>query len=204
MPDSVSEITAIESTVQEDVVNAVVSVSRISAMLNAAVVEAEFSPNVVEAEVGETVVHAAVIGMQGPQGPQGTSGTVEVDESLVSLEWGTPTTESGNAIEVTGSLRTFTGDALLSSVVDVQVVVTDSATDAEPSATATLAAASTPVGTVLAGSGTATMTIRTDAGQLAIRASEPSAAHRYLWLRNGGHSRMWIRSLTGVQELVFA
>ena len=153
--------------------------------------------------VGSTVV-TTLTASQGPQGLPGTSGTVEVDESLISLEWGTPSAETANAIEITGSIKTLAGAALASSVVDVQVIVSDGATDCEPSATATLSAAGTPVGTVLAGSGTATLTIRSNAGSLSIRASETAAAHRYLWLRNGGHQRLWVRSLTGVQELVFA
>jgi len=147
--------------------------------------------------VGSTVV-TTLTASQGPPG------TVEVDELLISLEWGTPSAETGNAIDITGSIKTLAGAALSSSVVDVQVIVSDGATDCEPSATATLSAAGTPVGTVLAGSGTATLTIRSNAGSLAIRASETAAANRYLWLRNGGHQRIWIRSLTGVQELVFA
>jgi len=163
----------------------------------------------VEATVSAPVVTSAevqvvTVAEQGPTGPPGTSGTVEVDESLISLEWGTPSAETANAIDITGSIKTLAGAALASSVVDVQVIVSDGATDCEPSATATLSAAGTPVGTVLAGSGTATLTIRSNAGSLSIRASETAAAHRYLWLRNGGNQRLWVRSLTGVKELIFA
>lgn len=88
MPESVSEITFVESTVQEDVVDAVVSFTQISAMLNEAVVEAEFSASVVEAEVGETVVHAAVVGMQGPPGVDGADAT---GQRTFSFEWGDAT-----------------------------------------------------------------------------------------------------------------
>ena len=159
---------------------------------------------VVATVIGSAEVQIVTVAEQGPQGIPGSSGTVEVDESLISLEWGAPSAETANAIEITGSIKTLAGAALASSVVDVQVIVSDGATDCEPSATATLSAAGTPVGTVLAGSGTATLTIRSNAGSLSIRASETAAAHRYLWLRNGGHQRLWVRSLTGVQELIFA
>jgi len=159
---------------------------------------------VVGTVIGSAEVQIVTVAEQGPQGIPGSSGTVEVDESLISLEWGTPSAETANAIEITGSIKTLAGAALASSVVDVQVIVSDGATDCEPSATATLSAAGTPVGTVLAGSGTATLTIRSNAESLSIRASETAAAHRYLWLRNGGHQRLWVRSLTGVQELIFA
>ncbi len=128
-----------------------------------------------------------------------------VDTSLVSLVWGTPGAESANAIEIPATLIDFAGLPLESNQVDVQLVVTDGAADNEPSSTATLSAAGSPVGTVLAGSGTATLVMRTDAvGELAVKVSETAAGFRYLWVKNGGQARLWVRSSTGVLELTFA
>ncbi len=128
-----------------------------------------------------------------------------VDASLVSLVWGTPGVESANAIEIPATLIDFAGLPLESNQVDVQIVVTDGAADNEPSSTATLSAAGSSVGTVLAGSGTATLVMRTDAaGELAVKVSETAAGFRYLWVKNGGQARLWVRSSTGVLELTFS
>lgn len=123
---------------------------------------------------------------------------------LVSLLWGAPGAQAGRVIEVAASTLDFTTAPLASSLIDVQIIVSDGAADAEPSHTATLAAASAPIGTVLAGSGTATLTMRTDAsGNLKIAVTEPNANFRYLWLKNGGNARLWPRSAAGVPELIF-
>ncbi len=125
-------------------------------------------------------------------------------DALVSLVWGAPGAEAGDAIEVSASLTDFAGDPLATDQVDVEVRVTDAANDAEPSATATLAAAGTPLGTVLAGTGTATLVVRTTAGgTLGVRVSEAAAAMRYLWVRQAGHAQRFVRARDGVLELAF-
>ena len=116
---------------------------------------------------------------------------------LVGVDWGTPSSESGNAIEVGATIKNVNGQSLNTSTLDVQIVVTDGATDSEPSATATLTATSTPSGTVLGGSGTATLTIRSVDGAFGVKVNETSAGHRYLWLRGSGHCRLWPRSNSG-------
>lgn len=124
---------------------------------------------------------------------------------LISLVWGAPEAESGNAIEIAASCRDFAGNVFASGLVDVEIKVSDGANDTEPSATATLAAAGSPVGTMLSGNGSATVVMRTDAGgNLKIRVNETAAASRYLWVKAGGHSRLWVRSSTGVQQLTFS
>lgn len=133
-----------------------------------------------------------------------TSSGTDVNGVLVALEWDTPGSESANTIEIAGSILAYDGSLLVSSLVDVQIVVTDGAADGEPSATAYLTAASSPVGTVLAGSGTATLIIRSANGQLSIAVHEASAGHRFLWVSGAGHERLWVRAQDGVQELVFA
>lgn len=134
-----------------------------------------------------------------------SSGGADVNSVLASLRWGTPTGEVGNAIELTGFILAYDGTLLLSSIVDVEVKVSDGAVDNEPSHTAFLTAASSPVGTVLAGSGTATLVIRSNGGSLAIAVHESTPnCHRFLWISGAGHERLWIRAADGVQELVFA
>ena len=140
------------------------------------------------------------VGIQGPPG----AGLETLSPLLVNVDWGTPTAESGNAIEVTATITDADGVSLSTSFLDVEILVSDGATDNEPSATATLAAGASPVGTVLAGSGTATMVIRSASGSFKVRVSESAAGYRYLWLRGAGHCRLWPRSTTGVLELIFA
>lgn len=123
---------------------------------------------------------------------------------LASILWGSPGTETADIIEISAVAKDLGGNSLASSVIDVEILVSDGATDNEPSATAILSAAGTPVGTILRGSGTATMAVRTDAsGHFAIAVHETAAAHRYLWINAGGNARLWARSATGVQELIF-
>lgn len=138
----------------------------------------------------------------GAQGPPGT-GIETLSPLLVNVTWGTPTAESGNAIEVTATITDATGSALSTSILDVEILVSDGAADNEPSSTATLSAATSPVGTVLAGTGTATLVIRSASGALRVKVSEASAGYRYLWIRGAGQCRLWPRSTTGVLELVF-
>ena len=144
------------------------------------------------------------VGVQGPPGPAG-SGTDGGTTGLVQIRWGAPTIESGNVIEIAGSVLDYGGVPLASSVADIEVRVTDGAVDGEPSASAFLMAARTPIGTVLAGIGTASLVIRSDSGSLAVAVHEATAnCHRYLWIRAAGHERLWVRAADGVQELIFA
>ena len=129
----------------------------------------------------------------------------ELQNSLIAVVWGMPGAESGNAIEIPASCLGFAGQAFVSGLVDVRIIVTDAANDAEPSHTATIGPASIGVGTILSGSGTATVTVRTDSnGAFKIKVSEPSAGNRYLWISAGGHSRLWVRSTVGVVNLAFS
>lgn len=144
------------------------------------------------------------VGVQGPPGPPGL-GTGGSTVGLVQVRWGTPTSEANDVIEIAGSVLDYDGQPLASSVADIEVRVTDGAVDGEPSATAFLTAAAVPVGTVLGGSGTASLVVRSDSGSLAIAIHESTAnCHRYLWIRGAGHERLWVRAADGVQELVFA
>lgn len=144
------------------------------------------------------------VGVQGPPGPAGL-GTGGSTVGLVQIRWGIPTAESGNVIEIAGSVLDYDGQPLASSVADIEVRVTDGVVDGEPSATAFLTAAASPIGTVLAGSGTASLVIRSDSGSLAIAVHESTAnCHRYLWIRAAGHERLWVRAADGVQEVIFA
>jgi len=128
-----------------------------------------------------------------------------LNQILISVVWASPGAESGDAIEIQASCQDFAGNAFASGLVDAQIVVSDAANDSSPSATATISAAGTPVGSIMDGAGTATVIVRTDSnGNFKIKVSEPSAGSRYLWLSPGGHSRLHPRSSTGVQQLTFA
>lgn len=124
---------------------------------------------------------------------------------LINVVWGTPGAEVGNAIEVLGSCQTLDGTTALTGQVSAMVVVTDSAADAEPSATATISAATSPVGTLLGGGGTATAIFKTDSnGQFKIRVSETTAANRYIWVKPGGHHQLFVKARDGILQLTFA
>lgn len=120
------------------------------------------------------------------------------------VDWGTAGSESGNAIEITGTVTNIAGATIAAATSEVTVMVTDSANDGEPSATATIAAAGTPDGTLLAGSGTATVTMRTSSsGTFSVSVSETSAASRYLWVKQGDNSRCFIRANAAAKQLTF-
>jgi hypothetical protein len=146
---------------------------------------------------------AIVISHVGVQGPPGATGKTDVTTELVGVQWGTPSAESSNAIDITATIKDLNSDDLDTDIVDVEILVSDGAVDYEPSATATLTSAGSPVGTVLAGDGTPRLTIRSEAGAFAVRVSEAGAGHRFLWLKGSGNARLWVRSLTGVLEIVF-
>lgn len=128
-----------------------------------------------------------------------------VNDTLVGLRWGSPSGEFGDAIEITGSILAYDGSVLVTSLPSLEIVVSDGAADAEPSHTAFLTASGSPTGTILAGSGTATMIIQAANGQIAISVHESTPnCHRYLWISGARHERLWVRALDGVQELTFA
>lgn len=120
------------------------------------------------------------------------------------VSWGTPGAETANVIEIQATMKDAAGNTLAAATTDVQVIVSDSATDGEPSATATLAAAGTPVGTVLAGSGTATIIMRTNAsGLFSIAISESAAASRYLNVSQGSNSQAYVRANAAPKQVTF-
>jgi hypothetical protein len=126
------------------------------------------------------------------------------ESELVEVVWATPGAESGNAIEVSASSQDVTGASLASNEVGVMVIVSDGAGDTEPSATATISAATSPVGTLLGGGGTATAVFKTDSsGNFKIRVSETAAASRYIWVRAGGHFQRYVKARDGVLQLTF-
>lgn len=134
----------------------------------------------------------------------GGGGSPAWASELVEVVWATPGAESGNAIEVSASSQDVTGASLASDEVGVMVIVSDSAGDTEPSATATISAATSPVGTLLGGGGTATAVFKTDSsGNFKIRVSETAAASRYIWVRAGGHFQRYVKARDGVLQLTF-
>ncbi len=101
---------------------------------------------------------------------------------FATVDWGTPGAEAGNVIEVLLQLKDPRGeDVAAQRVFEVHVADTEYGGD---SATATIAAAAVPIGTIISGSGTAAVKVQTDSdGQVALAVTEASAASRYLSAR---------------------
>lgn len=133
------------------------------------------------------------------------SAAAALPPTFIDLVWAAPGAESSDAIEIQASIQDQAGNAITSALVEVEVRVSDAANDYEPSSTAIITAAGTPVGTLLAGSGTATTVWQTNSsGLFKIKVTETAAADRYLWIRAGGNTRLFVKSLNGVQQLTFA
>lgn len=127
-----------------------------------------------------------------------------VADMHAQVNWGSAGAESANAIEVPATVQDLQGNTLAVSTTEVEVMASDSATDAEPSATATISAATSPVGTLLSGTGTATVTFRTSAGGLfTVKVTETAAADRFLWARQGKNSQAWVRAIAAPKQITF-
>lgn len=141
------------------------------------------------------------IGLQGPPG----TGSLDINDDLVSIQWDAPQAESADTIRIEGNVLDLHGTPLLSSIVDAKIIVTDSATNANPSTTAVFSVPVSGDGINLAGIGTATLIIRAVLGQLTVAVTETTPnCMRYLWISAAGHERVYVRAFAGIQELVFA
>lgn len=128
-----------------------------------------------------------------------------VADLFAQVTWGSAGAESGNTIEVPATVQDIQGNTLAVATTEVEVMVSDSATDAEPSATATLSAATSPIGTLLSGTGTATVTFRTTSGGLfTVKVTETAAGDRFLWVRTGRNSQAWVRAAASPKSITFA
>lgn len=137
-------------------------------------------------------------------GTNWTSSALPLTAGLAYGTWGAAGAEAANAIEVQLTLSDTAGTALAVATAEVEVMVSDGVDDAEPSATATIAAAGTPVGTMLAGSGTATVSMRCNSsGLIKVKVTETAAANRYLWIRQGRNSTHWVRANAAAKILAF-
>lgn len=114
------------------------------------------------------------------------------------IDWGTPAAETGNTITVAGQVKDLAGNSL-AAVHAFTVRVSD--TDAGAvSATATLSAATSPVGTIIEGSGTATLRMQTDSnGAFSVKCSETAAASRYLNVAGTFGTRIFLREFETCQ-----
>jgi hypothetical protein len=128
-----------------------------------------------------------------------------IANQLGYVAWGSAGAESANVIEITGTVTNIAGTTIAAATSEVQVMVTDGASDGEPSATATIAAAGSPIGTLLAGSGTATVTMRTSSsGTFSVAVTETAVGSRYLWVKQGDNSQCFIRANAAAKQLTFA
>ena len=124
---------------------------------------------------------------------------------FANVVWGTPGSEASNAIEVNATTEYLDGTSYASGLVAVRCIVSDSPTDSEPSATAIINAATAPVGTLLAGGGTATAEFITNSsGEFRIRVTETAVADRYIWVKAGGHYQLYVKAKNGLLQLTFA
>lgn len=151
-----------------------------------------------------------LLGVSGPAAP--VWGQVDSQHLASALSdnfgysfWNTPGAESANAIDTTCAIRNAGGTSISSAAIEVELMVSDSATDGSPSATATLSAGSSPLGTILDGTGTATLRMRTSAsGTFTVKVTETAAANRYVWIKQGPNSNVYIRAgSTAPLTLVF-
>jgi hypothetical protein len=134
---------------------------------------------------------------------QSTSGTEPWVSELIEVVWDAPGAETSNAIDVQGRCYDLYSAPFASNTAYVTCVVTDGAADFEPSNTATITSGG--VGTMVAGSGTATGVFKTDAsGYFKIRVTETAAANRFIWVRGGGHQQVYIKARDGILQLTFA
>jgi hypothetical protein len=128
-----------------------------------------------------------------------------VADLFAYVTWDEAGAEGSNAIEISASLLDAQGNGLEVATTEVRVIVSDSATDAEPSATATLSVADSPVGTLLAGTGTATAIFRTSAlGKFTVKVTETAAASRYLWVSQGPNSQAFVRASAAPKQVTFS
>lgn len=113
--------------------------------------------------------------------------------------------KSGTTIVVPFQLTDAAGAAVALAGVELLVRVSDGAADYEPSATATLGAASPAVGTLLTGTGAATAAYRTDStGKVSIAVTEPTAGQfRFLWIAQGANTRAPFTVTNAPQQLTF-
>lgn len=111
-----------------------------------------------------------------------------------TLVWDTPGAEASNSIEIDCQAQDLDSNDF-ENYVWLTVVVSD--TDGgDPSATATIAAKGTPLGTILTGSGTNTVTIKTTSGgEFGIKVTETAVGSR--WLNSDPENGSW-------EELTFS
>jgi len=137
--------------------------------LVAAIAAVPIAGSVLEASIASLAVSAAKL-------------KADLQDLFVVATWGTPDAEAGNKIEVLLQLTDIAGNDLAASL-PLEIHVADTAGGAD-SATATLSAGATPIGTILAGDDSAEMKILTDAaGQFALEISETAAASRFITCR---------------------
>lgn len=122
------------------------------------------------------------------------------------VAWGTASVETLDSIEITATVYASPtgGGALTSTNSVVKVIVSDGLSDPSPSATATISSAGSPLGTLLDGSGTATVEFRTSSsGTFRIKVTETAAAVRYLWILQGTNSQVYIKAGAAPKDITF-
>jgi hypothetical protein len=120
--------------------------------------------------------------------------------ALAQLEaqvtWGAPAGATAGQKNVPATVADAAGNTITDTKSFVRIVVTDSATSIEPSATATLGAADAPVGTIVSSATpSGTITMETSAGGLfSIKITGTSGATYFLVLETGMGSQRYVRA----------
>ena len=131
------------------------------------------------------------------------TGVIAGASTVVSVAFGAQNTVTTGWVEVIGSC-TCDGVAFTNAVVAVELLITDSAGEYEPSDTTIFLTPSAPMGQVLAGVTTARLTQRTDSnGQFKIALYEPTPSIKYLWLKASGNEQYLITAKNGILEVTF-
>lgn len=153
--------------------------------------------NVVDVEGDDGDVLTLVDGEWRPEPATGGGGSAEIPQAV----WAADVNESTGVIVAKLEIRMPNGVLVDDVVSEARILVTDGSDDYEPSSTSTITAGG--VGTLVAGSGTATAVVRTVNGVVEIKVHATPTAYRYLWVMVGGNTRGLFSAKLGVHELIF-
>ena len=131
------------------------------------------------------------------------TGVIAGTAANVSVTFSTQNNVAAGLVEIVGSC-TVEGVAFANATVAVEMLITDSAGEYEPSNTTVFLTPSVQIGQALAGVTTARLTQRTDSnGQFKIALYEPTPSIKYLWLKASGNEQFPIVAKNGIKEVFF-
>ena len=128
------------------------------------------------------------------------------DGQFCNVVWDTPDAQVDNYVECTFHLEDLSGNPFTSSVTDICIIASDGELDADPSHNADLSPAGTPLGTWLAGSGTATSVVRSAAATPAgkVRVTADVAATYWLYAVASQNTDVFVKAKIGPCQIVIS